>query len=49
MNTDWRNLIYYLDTDNEIELKVVTETISKKVLGNPLEKYYVVDNQVRKM
>ena len=39
----------YLDTENSMELKVVTETISRKVLGNPLEKYYVVDNQVRKV
>ena len=37
----------YLDTENAVELKVVTGVISKKVLGNPLEKYYVVDNKVR--
>lgn len=45
VRTEWGTLFSYLNTRNTCELKTVTNIIAEKVLNNPLEKYYVMDNQ----
>ena len=49
VRTEWGTLFSYLNTRNTCELKTVTNIIAEKVLNNPLEKYYVMDNQVGAM